>query len=127
MRGITVDQILRLHKKMTNMTGGAEGVRDIELLESAINNAYATFGGTDLYPSVEEKIASTCFSIISNHPFVDGNKRMGVYVMLILLELNGIKLEFSQSELISLGLSIADGKLKSSDIRNWIEQHRRKS
>lgn len=126
MRGITVEQILMLHKKMIDMTGGAEGLRNIDLLESAINNAYATFGGNDLYPSIEDKVANTCFCIICNHPFVDGNKRMGIYVMLILLELNGIKLEFSQNELINLGLSIADGQLRALDIKNWIEQHKRK-
>ena len=126
MKGITVEQILRLHKKMADVTGGAEGIRNIDLLESALNNAYATFDGDELYPDVEDKAASTCFSIISNHPFIDGNKRMGIYVMLILLELNEIKIVFNQNELVSLGLGIAEGRLKQPDIRNWIQEHRTK-
>lgn len=124
MRGISVKQILKLHEKMVAATGGSDGVRSIDLLESAINNAYATFGGIDLYREIEQKCASVCFSIINNHPFVDGNKRMGIYIMLILLELNGITIKFTQEELITLGLGTAAGSLKQDDILKWIEEHK---
>lgn len=109
MRYVTIDYIMKLHKKMIDATGGLDGIRDIELLKSAVENAKATFGGTDLYPTVEDKCASICYSIINNHAFVDGNKRVGLYVMLVLLEYNSIRLTFSQEELINLGFDIAKG------------------
>ena len=124
MEYITIEYILKLHKKMIDATGGLDGIRNIELLKLAVENSKVTFGGTDLYPMVEDKCASVCYSIISNHAFIDGNKRIGLYVMLILLEYNGIRIIFSQEELIDLGLDIAKGKLKQQDIVKWISSHR---
>jgi death-on-curing protein len=124
MRYITIDYIIKLHKKMIDVTGGLDGIRDIELLKSAVENAKATFGGTDLYPTVEDKYASICYSIINNHAFVDGNKRVGLYVMLVLLEYNGIRLTFSQEELIDLGFDVAKGLLKQQDIVKWINERK---
>ena len=94
MEYITIEYILKLHKKMIDATGGLDGIRNIELLKLAVENSKVTFGGTDLYPMVEDKCASVCYSIISNHAFIDGNKRIGLYVMLILLEYNGIRIIF---------------------------------
>lgn len=84
-------KVLLLHQLLIQETGGGSGVRDLGLLDSALENAFATFDGNDLYPSKEEKAASLGFSLISNHAFVDGNKRIGMYVMLTFLEVNGIK------------------------------------
>ncbi|SMB80686.1 death on curing protein [Desulfonispora thiosulfatigenes DSM 11270] len=123
MKYITVDYIIKLHKKMIATTGGSDGIRDIQLLHSAIENSRATFDGVELYLTVKEKCASICYSIINNHSFVDGNKRMGIYVMLILLEYNGIKLSFKQEELVNLGLNIAKGKFTKDEILNWINEH----
>ena len=118
------EKVLLLHKYLTEQTGGSYGVRDMGLLESALENAYATFDGKELYPSKEEKAASLAFSLISNHAFVDGNKRIGMYVMISFLEVNGIRLNFSDDELVELGLGIAGGKIKFEEILNWINQHK---
>ena len=114
------EKVLLLHQLITEETGGSIGVRDIDLLESAINNAYNTFGGEELYRTKEEKAASLGFSLISNHAFVDGNKRIGVYVMLTFLEAEGIKMDCSNDDVIDLGLSVASGKMKYADVLDWI-------
>lgn len=118
------EKILLLHQVMAEATGGDVGVRDEALLESAIENIYATFDGIELYPSKEEKAARLGFSLISNHAFVDGNKRIGIYIMLSFLELNGIKIEATNDEVIKLGLSVADGTADYENILNWIIEHR---
>jgi death-on-curing protein len=109
---------------MIDITGGSKGIRDIELLKSSIENSKSTFGGKDLYSTTESKCANTCFNIIKNHAFVDCNKRTGIYVMLMLLEYNNVKLEFTQKELADLGVDIASGKLNQKDIISWIENHK---
>ena len=124
MKYISIDYILKLHEKLIIATGGSRGIRDIELLESAIENSKATFAGEDLYKSNEEKCCSICYSIVNNHAFIDGNKRIGIYVMLVLLEYNGIKLSFTQKELIDLGLGIATGELKQENVLAWIKNHK---
>lgn len=124
MKYISIEYVLKLHLKMIEATGGSHGTRDIELLKSAIENSKSTFGGQELYPSTEDKCANICHNIINNHTFIDGNKRIGIYVMLVLLEYNGIKLKFTQSELIDLGLSIATGEAKQGNILKWIEGHK---
>jgi death-on-curing protein len=121
MKYISIDYILKLHKKLILATGGSNGIRDMGLLRSAIDNSKSTFYGEELYPSIEAKCANICYSIINNHAFIDGNKRIGIYVMLVLLEYNGVKLNFLQSELINLGLSIAEGKYNKEAIENWIK------
>lgn len=118
------EKILLLHQVMAEATGGDVGVRDEALLESAIENIYATFDGIELYTSKEEKAARLGFSLISNHAFVDGNKRIGIYIMLSFLELNGIKIEATNDEVIKLGLSVADGTADYENILNWIIKHR---
>jgi death-on-curing protein len=124
MKYISIEYILKLHSKMIEATGGSHGTRDIELLKSAIENSKSTFGGQELYPSIEDKCVNICHNIINNHAFIDGNKRIGIYVMLVLLEYNGIKLKFTQSELIDLGLSIAKGEAKQGNILIWVEGHK---
>lgn len=106
-----VEKVKLLHQLMAEATGGSVGVRDEDLLDSALESAFATFGGEELYPGKEEKAAKIGFSLISNHAFVDGNKRIGVYVMLSFLELNGIRIEATDADVIRLGLSVADGSM----------------
>lgn len=118
------EKVLLLHQLMAEATGGDVGVRDETLLESAIENIYATFDGVELYPSKEEKAARLGFSLISNHAFVDGNKRIGVYVMLSFLELNGIRIWASNEDVVNLGLSVADGSAGYNDILKWIQTHK---
>lgn len=120
----SVEKVKLLHQLMAQATGGSVGVRDEGLLDSASGSAFATFGGEELYPSKEEKAAKICFSLVSNHAFVDGNKRIGVYVMLSFLELNGIRIEASDADVIRLGLSVADGSMKYEEILEWIKNHR---
>ena len=122
---LTKEKVLLLHQLIAEETGGSVGVRDTGLLESAINNAYTTFGGEELYRTKEEKAASLGFSLISNHAFVDGNKRIGVYVMLTFLEAEGIKMTCSNDDVVNLGLSVASGKMKYEEILDWIKKFRK--
>lgn len=123
MKYISIEYVLKLHEKLIKATGGSIELRDMELLKSAIENSKATFSGEDLYPKIEDKCANICYSLISNHAFVDGNKRIGIYVMLVLLEYNGFKLGFTQNELVDLGLGIAKGEYKQDYIALWIKRH----
>lgn len=118
------EKVLLLHQIMAEATGGDVGLRDEALLESAIENIFATFDGAELYPSKEEKAARLGFSLVSNHAFVDGNKRIGMYIMLSFLELNGIRIEASNEEVASLGLAVASGKSGYDDILGWIKKHK---
>lgn len=119
------EKVLLLHQIMAEATGGSVGVRDEGLLESALENCFATFDGIELYPSKEEKAANLGFSLISNHAFVDGNKRIGVYIMLSFLEINGIHLDATNEDVIKLGLSVAAGEMKYSEILEWIYEHKK--
>lgn len=121
MIGISVASVIELHKVMAKETGGDGGLRDEALLDSAVNSAYQTFCGKELYPTVEEKAARVGFSLISNHPFVDGNKRIGMYVMLILLEVNGVIINPDQKEVVRVGLSLASSEMTYSDLISWID------
>lgn len=118
------EKVKLLHQVMAEATGGSVGVRDEGLLDSAIEGAFATFDGVELYPSKEEKAAKLGYSLISNHAFVDGNKRIGVYVMLSFLELNGIHIEAADEDVVSLGLGVADGSMEQKDILDWIHKHK---
>ncbi|MBR3146706.1 MAG: type II toxin-antitoxin system death-on-curing family toxin [Eubacterium sp.] len=118
------EKVKLLHQLMAEATGGSVGVRDEGMLDSALEGAFATSGGEELYPSKEEKAARLAYSLISDHAFVDGNKRIGVYVMLSFLELNGIHIQASDDDVVYLGLGTADGTLKQQDIVEWIKEHR---
>ena len=118
------EKVKLLHQLMAVATGGSVGVRDEGLLDSAIEGAFATFDGAELYPSKEEKAAKLGYSLISNHAFVDGNKRIGVYVILSFLELNGIHIEATDKDVVSLGIGVADGSIEQKDILDWIYKHK---
>ena len=121
---IDKEKVLLLHQIMAEATGGDTGIRDEALLESAIENVYATFDGIELYPTKEEKAARLGFSLISNHAFVDGNKRIGIYIMLSFLELNGVRIEATNDEVYELGMKVAEGKADYSYILEWIKSRR---
>ena len=118
------EKVLSLHSFMVAQTGGSDGVRDFGLLDSALETAYATFGGVELFPSMEEKAARIGAGLVSNHAFVDGNKRIGIFVMLIFLEVNGILLDATDEEIIDVGLRLADGKMYYEELLQWIKEHR---
>lgn len=120
---LSVDEVVSLHIKIITATGGSYELRDRGLLESAIYSAESSFDDSEIYPSVSEKAARLAFGLISNHAFVDGNKRIGVFVMLMTLRLNGINLSYTQDELVNLGLGVASGKFMYEDILNWIHIH----
>ena len=120
---LSVDEIIALHSRLIAKTGGSDGLRDRGLLESAVYSASSSFGDQEAYPSVEEKSARLMFSLTNNHAFVDGNKRIGVLIMLMTLRLNDISLRYTQAELIRLSLSVADGKAAYAQILQWIKAH----
>jgi death-on-curing protein len=113
---LTKDNILTLYKIMVDNTGGTIGIRDTSLLESALNAPFQTFGDEELYPSIIEKASRLCYGLIKNHPFIDGNKRIGVYAMLVFLELNNLNLNFSDEEIINIALKTADSTYSYEDI-----------
>lgn len=116
-------QIILLHEQLLEETGGSSGLRDEGLLESAISAPFQTFYGQDVYPSIQQKAARLCFGLVKNHPFVDGNKRIGAHAMLVFLALNGIELQHSQEELSSTILKLAAGELKFAGLLDWIYLH----
>lgn len=120
---LTERQVLFVHEMMIKATGGLDGTRDMGLLISALNAPFQSFEGKEVYPSLVSKAAAMCRSLISNHPFVDGNKRTGIHVMLIFLEINGVQPDYTQEELISLGLGTAAGNLDVDAIKNWLSEH----
>lgn len=121
---ISKEKALLLHQLMAEATGGSVGVRDTALLESALESCFATFDGVDLYPTKEEKGARLGYALISNHAFVDGNKRIGVYLMTTFLEMNGIRLQATNEEIVQIGLSVADGSMSYEDLLAWVRKHR---
>ncbi|OUQ22783.1 death-on-curing protein [Lachnoclostridium sp. An131] len=120
---LSKSQILLLHEQLIAETGGSSDLRDEEMLDSALNAPFQTFGGEDVYPSLQQKAARLCFGLVKNHPFIDGNKRIGAHVMLVFLALNGIELQHTQTELSDVILQLAAGTIQSSDLLNWILTH----
>ena len=116
-------QILLLHGQLIAETGGSSGLRDEGMLDSALNTPFQTFAGKDVYPSLQQKAARLCFGLVKNHPFVDGNKRIGAHIMLVFLALNGIELQHTQAELSEVILQLAAGTLQSTDLLDWILSH----
>jgi death-on-curing protein len=124
IKSIDFDNVILFHKKIIEQTGGSQGVRDRNLVESALNKAFVSYDGNDLYPTLEEKISAITYSLIQNHAFVDGNKRIGVAVMVLLLKINNVKITYTQQELIDLGLGTASKEYNQIDIQHWIKDHR---
>ena len=123
MKKLTKQQIIILHEILIKFSGGMDGVRDMGLLDSALEAPFATFSSFSNYPTVQSKAARLAFGLIKNHPFVDGNKRIGILAMVSFLEVNGIKLICTDAELINLGLGLADGSLKERALLDFIIEH----
>lgn len=123
MKHLSKRQILVLHAQLLAETGGSDGLRDEGLLESALDAPYAGVAGEEFYPSVEAKAARLAFGLVANHPFVDGNKRIGVLAMLVLLDINGIAVLARDSELVELGLALAEGTTDTQSVLDWIRSH----
>lgn len=123
IRYLTLIEVLELHRKILEQSGGALGIRDMGLLESAIAQPRMIFGGEDLYPSLLEKAAALGFSIIMNHPFVDGNKRTGHAATETFLVLNGLEINACVDEQERVVLAIASGELERKAFVEWLQQH----
>ncbi len=123
MTKLSKEQILILHSMTIKQSGGLDGIRDNGLLDMAIHAPFQTFEGTELYPSIQSKAARLCFSLISNHPFIDGNKRIGILAMLVFLDVNQLEVICSNQDIIELGLGVASGKYNTDFIINWIIAH----
>ena len=121
--GFLKKKILELHSDLVNEFGGKTGVRDDELLESAICAPFQTFGGDDLYPELLEKSARLAYGIIRNHPFYDGNKRLGLHLMLLFQELNGISIQYQAKDVVELIISVASGKTDEESLYSWVKEH----
>ena len=118
------EKVLLLHQLMVAETGGSNELRDIGLLDSALEGIFQTFGGEELYPTKEEKGARLGYTLISKHAFVDGNKRIGMYVMLTFLEVNGIHMDCTNEDVVEAGLGVASGEMNYEELLVWVKTHR---
>jgi death-on-curing protein len=123
MRHVTLGEVVELHRRLLQATGGAPGIRDFGALESAVAQPKATFGGVDLYPTLAEKAAALCLALVQGHPFVDGNKRVGHAVMETFLVLNGTEIDAPIEAHERLMLDLAAGRLDRSQLTDWLQQH----
>ena len=123
MKRLSRAQILALHRELILRFGGQDGLRDEGLLESALAAPFQSFGGHPAFATVQQKAARLGFGLISNHPFIDGNKRIGAHVMLVVLAMNGIELSYTQKELYETILQVADGEASCETLLRWILEH----
>ena len=123
MKKLSKKQILMLHTQLIQQTGGSDGVRDYNLLDSALETPFQSFGGEELYPTIQAKAARLGYGLIKNHCMIDGNKRIGTHAMLVFLALNGIELKYMQKELYETILDVAAGKIEYEDLLQWVLDH----
>lgn len=123
MKRLSIPQIVMMHSALIKETGGLDGIRDENLLDSAVNAPFQTFGGEYVYKTLEAKAARLGYSLVKNHPFVDGNKRIGMLAMLVFLEINGIELTCSDQDIIETALKLAAGEMDDKQLLEWILRH----
>jgi death-on-curing protein len=123
MRYLTLKETLDLHQRIIDQSGGLSGIRDLGSLQSALAQPVMTFEGEDLYPTLIEKASALAFSILNNHPFLDGNKRIGHAVMETFLLLNGSEVRATVSEQENVILGLADGKISREKFTDWLREH----
>ncbi len=120
---LTKEQILYLHSELITSTGGLDGLRDDNLLQSALLSPMQTYDSKELFPTLVDKAARLACGLTQNHPFIDGNKRIGAHAMLVVLALNGISLSYSQKELSDIFLQLAADEISFNELREWIDSH----
>ena len=120
---LSKEQVLMLHTQLIRQSGGSPGIRDVKLLESALDTPFQSFGGEELYPTIQAKAARLGYGLIRNHSMIDGNKRIGVHVMLVFLALNGIELKYTQKELYEVILAVAASQKEYEDLLKWVLKH----
>lgn len=123
MKTLSKRQILMLHQQLIEQTGGSDGIRDEGLLDSAMAAPFQSFDNADAYPSLQQKAARLCFGLVKNHPFVDGNKRIGAHAMLVFLAVNGVELTYTQTELSDIILQVAASEKEYPDLLDWLIRH----
>ena len=123
MKTLTIQQVLFIHSRLITETGGTAGLRDIGLLESAMARPFASFDGEDLYPGLFEKASAMLDSLVNNHPFLDGNKRVGITSAALFLRINGYLLKCTQDELESITMQIATNHPPVDEIATWFKDH----
>jgi death on curing protein len=123
MERLSLETIVAMHGELIAQTGGLDGVRDAKMLDASVNSPFHTFGGQYLYPTIQAMAAHLAFSLIKNHPFLDGNKRIGMLAMLVFLETNGLPVTCTNDELITIGLGLAESIIDEVDLIEWIISH----
>jgi len=123
MKRLSLETVTAMHSELIAQSGGLDGVRDKNMLDASVNSPFHTFGGQYLYPTLQAMAAHLAFSLIKNHPFLDGNKRIGILSMLVFLEINGLPVTCTDDELISIGLGLADSSFTESELIEWIISH----
>ena len=123
MKRLNIDEVIKIHGLICERTGGDPGIRDRGLLESALESPFGSFGGKDFYPSLEEKAARLGYALISNHAFVDGNKRIGIFALMLLLKINGSPLTLTDGDIVSAALGTADGSMEYEELLAWVIAH----
>jgi death-on-curing protein len=120
---LTAPQVLFIHARLIDETGGSHGVRDLGLLESALGRPQATFDGQELYPDLFAKAAALMDSLVRNHPFIDGNKRAGIGAAAVFLQLNGRRLTAGSAQLEAFTLRVTETKLQIAEMAAWFSHH----
>jgi death-on-curing protein len=123
MKRLSLETVIAMHSELIAQSGGLDGVRDKNMLDASVNSPFHTFGEQYLYPTLQAMAAHLAFSLIKNHPFLDGNKRIGILSMLVFLEINGLPVTCTNDELISIGLGLADSSFTESELIEWIISH----
>ena len=123
MKRLSKEQILLLHSQLIREFGGSDGVRDYNLLESALETPFQSFAGEELYPTIHAKAARLGYGLIKNHCMIDGNKRIGAHAMLVFLAINGIEMKYTQKELYETVLAVAAGNIDYEALLQWLLEH----
>ena len=123
MKRLSLESVIAMHSELIAESGGLDGIRDTNMLDASINSPYHTFDGQNLYPTLQTMAAHLAFSLIKNHPSLDGNKRIGILSMLVFLDINGLPVDCTDDELVTLGLGLADSSITETELLDWIVTH----
>lgn len=119
---LSTEIIIGLHERIIETSGGLKGIKDIYLIDSAVNSIYQTFDNKELYPTIVEKAARLCYSLNKNHAFIDGNKRISMHALAVFLRINDVDYEPTNEEVIKVGLGLADGSMNYESLIKWLKK-----
>jgi death-on-curing protein len=123
MKRLSGEAVIAMHSELIAQSGGLDGIRDTAMFDASINSPFHTFDGQNLYPTIQAMAAHLAFSLIKNHPFLDGNKRIGILSMLVFLDINSLPVDCTDDELVTHGLGLADSSITESELIEWIISH----